>query len=129
VVWRAELDLHPVDLTDEAELRWLEALVWPGEEYRIPLLRAACELARIDPPQVNPGDLRFDLPELAAQAPPDATLVVFHTAVLTYVPNREDRSAFARSVAQLDAVWIANEGPRNIPGIPQAIQHERPPGG
>lgn len=128
VVWRAGLDLHPVDLTDEAEVRWLEALVWPGEEYRIPLLRTACEIARVDRPQVTAGDLRVDLPELAAQAPPDATLVVFHTAVLAYVRDREDRAAFARSVAQLDAVWIANEGPQNIPGVPPAIQRERPPG-
>jgi hypothetical protein len=70
----------------------------------------------------------LDLPALAGQAPPDETLVVFHTAVLAYVRDREDRAAFARSVAQLDAVWIANEGPQNIPGVPQDIQYERPPG-
>ena len=128
VAWRAGLDLHPVDLTDDAEVKWLEALVWPGEEYRIPLLRAACEIARADRPQVNAGDLRVDLPALAAQAPPGATLAVFHTAVLAYVRDHEDRAAFARSVAELDAVWIANEGPQNIPGVPHDIQQERPPG-
>jgi hypothetical protein len=63
------------------------------------------------------GDLRVDLPALAAQAPPDATLVVFHTAVLVYVRDPGDREAFARSVADVGAVWIANEGPHNIPGV------------
>jgi len=116
VAWRAGLDLNPVDLGDEAEVRWLEALVWPGEEYRLPRLRAACEVARVVSPRVVKGDLRCDLQALAAQAPPHATLVVFHTAVLAYVRDPADREGFARSVAQLGAVWVANEGARNIPG-------------
>jgi hypothetical protein len=31
VVWRAGLDLDPIDITDDAEVAWLEMLVWPGE--------------------------------------------------------------------------------------------------
>ena len=118
VAWRAGLDLSPVDLTDDAEVRWLEALIWPGEEYRVPRLRAACEVARVVSPRVLEGDLRTDLPALAAQAPAHATLVVFHTAVLAYVRDPADREAFARSVAQAGGVWVANEGRQNIPGAP-----------
>jgi hypothetical protein len=118
VVWRAGIDLNPVDLRDDAEVRWLEALVWPGEEYRLPRLWAACEVARVVSPRVAEGDLRTDVPALAAQAPADATLVVFHTAVLAYVRNPGEREAFARSVADAGAVWIANEAPRCIPGVP-----------
>jgi hypothetical protein len=128
VAWRAGLDLHPIDLNDESEIGWLEALVWPGEEYRIPRLRAACEIARADPPRVVAGDLRTDVRELAEQAPPNATLVVFHTAVLAYVREADDRATFARSVGELGAVWIANEGPENIPGVAEETVHERPPG-
>ena len=124
----AGLDLHPIDLTDDTEIRWLEALIWPGEGSRLSLLRAACELARAEPPPVIAGDLRGDLPALAAQAPADATLVVFHTAVLAYVRDPADRAAFAHSVAELDAVWIANEGPQNIPGVPASVMQERPAG-
>ncbi len=90
-----------------------------GEEYRLPRLRAACEVARVAAPRVVEGDLRTDLPALAAQAPADATLVVFHTAVLAYVRDPDDRRAFAESAARAGAVWIANEGPRNIPGAPE----------
>jgi hypothetical protein len=118
VAWRAGLDLRPLDLHDEAEVRWLEALVWPGEEYRIAPLRAACEVARAVAPRVVAGDLRADLPALAAEAPRDATLVVFHTAVLAYVRDQADREAFARSVRRANAVWVANEGPGLIPGAP-----------
>jgi hypothetical protein len=111
VAWRAGLDLEPIDLHDQDRVRWLEALVWPGEGRRLELLRAAIEVARADPPRVLRGDLRSDLPELAAQAPSAATLVVFHTAVLAYVPDPDDRRAFAETVRELGAVWIANEAP------------------
>jgi hypothetical protein len=121
VAWRAGLDLNPVDLRDDAEVRWLEALVWPGEEYRLPRLRAACQVARVLTPQVVKGDLRTDVPALAAQAPAHATLVVFHTAVLAYVRDARGRDAFARSVADAGAVWIANEGAHNIPGVAKPL--------
>ena len=126
VVWRAGLDLHPVDLTDPAEIRWLEALVWPGQQHRLAGLRAACAVARAGPPRVVEGDLRTDLPTLAAQAPHDATLVVFHTAVLAYLPDPAERAAFAHTVGELDAVWIANEGARWIPGVGADVAAQAP---
>ena len=111
VAWRAGLDLAPIDVTDDDAVRWLESLVWPGEGDRLTLLHAAIGVARADPPRIVRGDLRHDLPALAAQAPSDATLVVFHTAVLGYVWEASDRRAFAETVRGLRARWIANEGP------------------
>jgi hypothetical protein len=124
VAWRAGLDLRPLDLGDDEEIAWLEALIWPGEEYRIPRLRAAVALARAEPPRVIRGDLVEDLPALAAEAPRDATLVVFHTAVLMYV-TPEARETFARTVRGLDATWIANESPTLIPGVPREVVERR----
>jgi hypothetical protein len=118
VAWRAGLDRRPLELANDEDIRWLEALVWPGEEYRIPRLRAAIEVARADPPRLVVGDLRWDLRGLAAEAPPDATLVVYHTAVLAYVRKPEERMAFAQSVADIGGVWLANEGIESIPGAP-----------
>ncbi|GAA4668232.1 DUF2332 domain-containing protein [Amycolatopsis dongchuanensis] len=116
VVWRAGLDLNPLDVRDPAECAWLEALIWPGEEERLPRLRAALEVARRDPPPVHRGDLRTDFTALAAQAPPEATLVVFHTAVLAYVRDAGERAAFADAVRATGAVWLANENAAVIPG-------------
>jgi hypothetical protein len=118
VAWRAGLDLDPVDLRDDAEVRWLEALVWPGEEYRLPRLRAAIEVARAHPPRLVVGDLRRDLEALAAEAPKEATLVVYHTAVLAYVRQRQERADFARAVENLGAAWVANEGIEHLPDAP-----------
>jgi hypothetical protein len=109
IVWRAGLDLNPLDPASADDARWLEALVWPGEGTRDRLLAEALALARRQPPRVVRGDLRTDLPSLAAEAPRDATLVVFHTAVLAYVHDPEDRLAFADSVRATGAQWISNE--------------------
>lgn len=121
VAWRAGLDRSPVDLDDEDDVRWLEALVWPGEEYRLPRLRAAIEIARAERPHVRRGDLRTDLRALAADAPRGATLVVYHTAVLAYVGEAGERDEFAQTVAELGAAWIANEGAERIPGIGEQV--------
>lgn len=127
VAWRAGLDLEPIDVRDDAQVSWLEALVWPGEGNRLKLLRAAVEVARADPPTVVRGDLRHDLGALAARAPRGATLVVFHTAVLAYIPDRDERAAFGRTVRSLDAVWIANEAP-GVQTASNAPEHPWPAG-
>jgi hypothetical protein len=111
VAWRAGLDLAPIDVADDDAVRWLELLVWPGEEYRLDDLRAALAVARKGPPRLVQGDLVTDLPDLAAEAPRDATLVIFHTAVLAYVPG-PGRQAFVDTVGGLDATWLASEEPR-----------------
>ena len=111
VVWRAGLDLDPIDVFDEDRIRWLELLIWPGMEHRVETLHQAVAVARQDPPRIVQGDLTTsDLDELAAEAPKDATLVIFHTAVLFYVP-RVGRAIFRAKVRELNATWLACEGP------------------
>ncbi len=117
ITWRAGLDLNPLDVTSDDDVRWLSCLVWPGEGDRGPRLAAAIAAARRDPPVVHRGDLLTDLPALAAQAPAEATLVVYHSAVLAYV-TPADRQRFAGTVRGLPAIWLSNEGPAILPGIP-----------
>ena len=52
-----------------------------------------------------------------AEAPADATLVVFHTAVLAYVSAIEARQRFVETVRGSRAVWISNEAPPVFPDI------------
>ena len=109
IVWRAGLDLEPIDIDDPERVRWLELLIWPGEEYRVEVLHRALEVARAERPRVVQGDLTTsDLDDLAAEAPRDATLVIFHTAVLYYVPS-DGRARFRDTVKRLGATWIACE--------------------
>jgi hypothetical protein len=120
VAWRAGIDLNPVDLTDDDAVRWLETMVWPEQEERRERLRAAVRIARSDPPYLVRGDLLEALPAMVEQAPPDATLVVFHSAVVAYL-DHADRERFAAMMAGLVADgrchWVSNEGPRVLPGL------------
>ncbi|GAA1832094.1 DUF2332 domain-containing protein [Agromyces salentinus] len=116
IVWRAGIDLNPLDVRSPADLDWLDALVWPEHEDRRRRLRAAAAIAADDPPHLVAGDLNEHLAALAASAPRDATLVVFHTAVLMYLDG-EGRERFTRQVAQLPGHWLSVEARGVLPGI------------
>jgi hypothetical protein len=126
VAWRAGLDLNPLDPEDEEEMQWLQTLVWPGEEYRIENLRRTIAIARRERPHVMKGDLLTDLSSLVAKVPPGLTIVVFHTAVLSYVQPQAAREAFAIQVRGLCDVWISNEGASVFPGIAAQAGESRP---
>jgi transposase len=107
----------PLDVNCDDDGRWLECLVWPGEGDRAQRLAAAIATARRDPPVLHRGDLLTGLPALAARAPAAATLVVYHSAVLAYL-TPADRRRFAATVRGLPVVWLSNEGPGVVPGLP-----------
>ena len=120
VGWRAGVDLSPVDISDDDAVRWLETMVWPEQEERRERLRRAVEIARADPPYLVRGDLLDALPAMVDRAPPDARLVVFHSAVIAYLAHA-DRARFAAMMAGLVADgrchWVSNEGPRVLPDL------------
>jgi hypothetical protein len=117
VVWRAGIDLNPLDVRSADDVAWLEALIWPEQDFRRERLRQAIAIAQSDPPLLVAGDLNDRLPALAAQAPPDATLVVFHSAVMAYVDagaRGRFRGTMARLAVERGCHWLSNEGPTVI---------------
>jgi hypothetical protein len=122
VVWRRGIDLHPIDVQDNEATRWLECCIWPDQRERLARLRAAIEIARRDLPTMVQGDLVDLVVDVAATAPPEATLVIIHSAVLTYLAP-ERRRAFARLVIERHWTWISNEGP----GVIESLQIDTTP--
>jgi hypothetical protein len=121
IVWRAGIDLNPLDVDDPDDAAWLEALVWPEHHERLGRLRSAIGIARRYPPRIVRSDALIGLAALAAEAPTDATLVVFHSAVLAYF-TEHDRDDFVGLVSSLPGHWISNEGQTVMPGIAQRLQ-------
>lgn len=118
VVWRAGLDLSPIDAADPAQVAWLETLVWPEQTTRLANLGAAARVAAAVKPRILKGDLRgSEFARLCNEAPREATLVVFHTAVLDYVSDPADREAFAEQAMRLSPYWVSNEFPRAFPSV------------
>jgi hypothetical protein len=126
VIWRAGIDLNPIDITDRGNLQWLEALIWPEHEARRRRLHAAAAVVAADPPLLVAGDLNQEIGRLARLAPPEATLVIFHSAVLVYLSHQE-RQQFVDQVSALDCVWLSNEGLQVLPGIAARITSRTPP--
>jgi hypothetical protein len=114
VAWRRGVDLQPLDPGSEDDRRWLEALVWPGEDGRVELLRAVLGMVGSEPSAVVEGDLTRDLVRVAEDAPESATLVVYHSAVLAYLDDAQ-RGRFRDQLAELrrrrPVQWVSNEAP------------------
>ncbi len=124
VVWRRGIDLDPIDIRDTEALGWLATLVWPGPDHdsRVARLRAAAVVAASDPPPIVRGDLLTVTADVAAEAPADATLVIFHSAVLLYLDlaGRERFSEIATGLSALlgrPVVWLSNEGLGALPSV------------
>ncbi|AWB95706.1 DUF2332 domain-containing protein [Agromyces badenianii] len=116
VVWRAGIDLNPLDVRDPDDLAWLDALIWPEHEDRRERLRAAAAIVASDPPRIVAGDLNERLAALAAEAPREATLVVFHTAVIMYL-DEAARARFVDTLQHLPGHWLSAEARTIVPGI------------
>jgi hypothetical protein len=97
---RLGLDLHPLDVRDEGDVRWLRACVWPEHEERRRLLDLAVAEARRDPPALVQGDAVDDLAAAVARLPADAVPVVVHSATLVYLTS-ERRAAFETGLTRL----------------------------
>ncbi|WP_203960002.1 DUF2332 domain-containing protein [Actinocatenispora thailandica] len=97
---RLGIDLHPIDLTDPTERRWLRALVWPENLPQYELLRAAADLVAARSPRILVGDAATLLPQLDETLPTDRPLVVWHAATRVHVPQ-ERRAAFDAAIGAL----------------------------
>ncbi|HSM01313.1 MAG TPA: DUF2332 domain-containing protein [Acidimicrobiia bacterium] len=109
VASRVGIDLHPIDVTDPAAVRWARALVWPEQAERVERLETAVALAREDPPTILAGDALDLLPGVIEATPDEASLVVYHSYVLNQW-RPEDR-------ARLDGVLAEASSARRIDRI------------
>lgn len=120
VAFRTGIDLNPLDVTDDDQMRWLATLVWPEHDDRRAQLERAVAIARRDPPELVRGDLLEELPAVVDRAAAHGPVVVFHSAVIAYLPD-EGRARFWELMTGLVGEgrchWVSNEGPRVLPQI------------
>lgn len=108
------IDLAPIDVFDDNEVRWLRSFVWPELSDDVDRLMAAIAVARASPPEVIKGDAVDLAPHLLQQTPDGEVPVVFHSTLLTYL-DRNQRAAFIQVLTDFGMarplVWIALESP------------------
>lgn len=128
IVHRGGVDLNPLDLASGDTADWLQTLVWPEHEDRRARLAAACRVVAGHPVDIIRGDLLTGLDEAVArarEAAPEATVVIFHSAVIAYLDEggRDRWPGIVGAVVQQvrddggRAHWISNEGARVLPSV------------
>jgi len=127
IIWRAGIDLAPLDARADRDRRWLQGLIWPGEEGREQRITAALDIAASDPPLLLAGDALDRLDELVAAAPTDATLVITTPGVLVHIP-REARDRLVRRIRELEARWITIDPPALLDIWQPAVDAQTWPG-
>jgi hypothetical protein len=127
IVWRAGIDLNPLDPRLPGTADWLAGLVWPGETGRADRVRAALAIAAADPPLLVAGDGADAIAEVAASAPPEATLVVQTPGVLAHLPADARRRLI--DSARAAGRWITIDDPGLHDGWSAPIDAGAWPGG
>lgn len=87
VASRMGVDLNPLYPSNDNDMAWLRALIWPEHTDRLALLDAAIDVARAHPPELVAGDFREVLPGRIAEAAPGAVPTLFATFVLNQFPK------------------------------------------
>ncbi len=108
VSYRAGVDLNPIDLRDEDQLRWLRALIWPEHvERHQRLIDAAAELSA-SPVDLREGDAVQLLPQLIDDAPDDAALTFYSTVAIYQIPAafREQMFQTLAAASTERPVWL-----------------------
>jgi hypothetical protein len=115
VARRCGFDLHPIDVTDESDARWLRACIWPGHTARQTRLEEAIGAWRtMTPPPELVTAAAGDVPVRLPREAPDR-LVAYQTVMRDYLPAEERARYEAGMRAWLDAVpagqafWIEME--------------------
>jgi hypothetical protein len=108
---RMGIDQDPVDVSDDDQVRWQLACVWP-DTGRLPRTRKALEEVRRAPPQIVRGDAVDTVGDVLSGLPSGSTAVVTTTWALAYL-SKERRLKFREKLAKASrkrpVAWISGE--------------------
>ena len=113
---RRGCDIAPVDISDAAARNRLLAYVWPDQDARLAVLRAALAAGALDPPPLDRMNAGPWVAQMLAERPAGAALVVHHSYVWAYlsVEERADivrhlNTEGARATAEAPLAWLRME--------------------
>ncbi|MFC6731117.1 MULTISPECIES: DUF2332 domain-containing protein [unclassified Haladaptatus] len=117
---RLGINLNTLSVENEADVKWLRALIWPEHESRRERIEAAVSVARESPPELVEGDALADLKTLCNRVPEDEHLCIYNTHVL-YQFTEEQQADFAALVADIgqsrDLFWANCEWHGETPEV------------
>lgn len=128
IVDRLGIDPAPIDLANEAEVRWLRACVWPHDRTRGIRLERALAIARHERWAVRrEADCTAAAADFVAAQPEGVLPVVFNSWVLAYFSPaalERHREAMAQLVRR-GAAWLSAESPAVPIEVTPPAPHDR----
>ncbi|MGP4040953.1 DUF2332 domain-containing protein [Gracilibacillus sp. D59] len=88
VASRVGIDLNIIDITNDEDYLWLQALIWPNHHNRRDLFHNAAEYVRKNQLTLIEGDGVELLSDLSKQISKDHSICVFHTHVANQMPSK-----------------------------------------
>lgn len=126
------IDRSPIDVTDPAQARWLEACLWPDQAERFERLRAAIEIAAAVGVEVRSGDAIADIGATIDDLGRSGHPVVTSSWVMNYLSAEQRRQFVAeldRIGAGTDLSLVYAESPAlcpELPGAPRRSNGDQP---
>lgn len=133
VVARAGVDLHPLDMTDDAVAQHMLAYIWPDQLQRVQNAQAAIGIARQYPPVITRADgvitradgVEWLAKQLARTQADGVVRIIYHSIALVYFPPAAQRdiaamieAAGAKADALHPLAWLSLEAENNR-GLPK----------
>ena len=132
---RRGCDLDPIDPTTDHGRRTLESCLWPDEHIRFANLRAALDIARAFPVDLDPESADTWSARQLAEPVAGVATVVFHSVFWPYLPDAVQgtiratiEAAGERATADAPLAWLSYEGDDAHPGV-DALRLRLWPGG
>jgi hypothetical protein len=122
IEWRCGIEITPLDLSRDADARWLLACQWPDDLHRFERTRRAIRQWRARPasPTILSGTALARLEEAVEMAPTKLPLIIQHSWVAAYLSHAE-QAALAELVRQIGSSrpvhWLWLEHAREVPGF------------
>lgn len=97
------IEIHPLDLRNPDDCRWLQALVAPGDRSGLRLLNAGLDLAAAVQPKIVTGCAAERITSIAAGTP-DRPLFVYHSMTEHHLRAQQKLDQFRRTLRDLSAM-------------------------
>src|SRR4029079_17979675 len=121
---RRGCDLDPIDPTSDHGRRTLESCLWPDEHIRFANLRAALDIARAFPVDLDQESADTWIARQLAKPVAGVATVVFHSVFWPYLPDAVQdtiratiEAAGERATADAPLAWLRYEGDDAHPGV------------
>lgn len=109
---RIGIDISPLDISDEHDLRWLKAQIWPEHTERRENLQNAIDAIGGDLPTIFEGDAAEVLGDVATRIPAAETLCIVNSHVLYQLDEaqlRELQEQLRAIAKERELFWVCCE--------------------